>query len=776
MRLWLKWVLGIAVMVILLVAGAAIYVSRLDPTAHDAMIRNAVRDATGRELETDGEVRLRLLPAPSMEAAGVRFSNAPWASQPDMARVKLARIQIAWLPLLKGRIVMKKVVIIEPEIFLETDAKGRTNWEFKPADEQAEVASTEKAPEGLGLSINSVQIENARVTYRNNQTQKTIDVVVDELLAESTTPVTPVNVRLRASYQNLPIELDGRWGDRGAFLSNEPLEPDLKGKLGDAEFTVKGAVEKPLQGKGLKLDIGFQTESTKWLTDLAGIDLGEFGPLEAKARLRRRKGEIDIEGIELSARPRDAELDLKGSIASVMSAPKPDLEFTLSAKTLRQLYTPLPDVGPVKVSASVGSRGDFVEVKTFKATAGENDLEGSMTVDLGSKPPSARAKLRAEIVHLDQLTPSPADPNERTKEPSPDDGRIFSDEPLPFASLAEVNADIDFAAKNLVGPRFTLSDVRLELKLKNKNLTVKPAFQVAGGSVSGRINVDAGQQPATIALTLNGKKVELGAISEELRGEKLLDGGLTDIKIDVNANGDSLRAIMAGLDGDVSIAIGEGNLRNDHLDRFGGDIFMGLLSSVVPTSEQETTTTVRCAVGRFSARDGFATADQTVVIETDKVMLKGGGTVDLASERLDMGGNIAARKGVRVGAGTLSSLVRVQGTLAEPKLATDLKGVVTAGAKVGAAIATMGISVVAEDVFGDSKGDPHPCKTALARKFEPRERGSKRDPIIALPGGKNAQEDAVAAEKGGEEAVHEAVEEPSKDLEAIGSGIKSLFK
>ena len=105
-------------------------------------------------------------------------------------------------------------------------------------------------------------------------------------------------------------------------------------------------------------------------------------------------------------------------------------------------------------------------------------------------------------------------------------------------------------------------------------------------------------------------------------------------------------------------------------------------------------------------------------METDKVLLKGSGLIDLKTEELDLGANLAARKGIRIGAGALSSLVRVQGTLAQPLLGTNLTGVAKQGARVGIAFATAGLSLLAEGVYGRISEDEHPCQTALARRIE----------------------------------------------------------
>ena len=79
----------------------------------------------------------------------------------------------------------------------------------------------------------------------------------------------------------------------------------------------------------------------------------------------------------------------------------------------------------------------------------------------------------------------------------------------------------------------------------------------------------------------------------------------------------------------------------------------------MPNDDKDGSTQFNCGVLRFAIQEGDAIADQTLVLETEKVLLKGGGLVDLKTEELDLGAVIwVAREGIRLGAGTLSSLVQ----------------------------------------------------------------------------------------------------------------------
>jgi len=1048
MRLWIKVLIGALALVLVLVAGAALFISQLDPNQYRGEIADLVEDATGRELHLGGDLRIKLLPVLSVEANDVTFANAPWASQPDMVRAKRVRADVALLPLLKGRIVVQHFVAIELEVFLETDAEGRGNWQFGDEDaSSAETGVDTGAPSGeLDIVVTQIRIEKAGLDYLDGKTRSATVLDVDELKLGTERVGGRLALTLRATYQDLPVTLDGRLGTADAIRRNQPIEVDLKGALGDADFTVQGAVGKPLQGKDLRLDVTLKSESTKKITDVAGAEVEEIGPVDLElrlleeggyfhldpitvsARLRstdarisgsvknialgvlsgsagantqnkpvkvdlegslgelrfsvvgdvgnpvegkdlrlnvaletkstrpltelagvefeeigpvnltltlleqgghydiddikitarprdtearmsgsvknlvldldgaegQRKpakvnlegalgearftvtgdvgkpmegkdlrlnvaletkstkpltelagvefeevgpvhlkltlieqhghydfndiqltarprdfdvsvsgsvknfvldldgekaqtkpatvnvkgtiggarfsvagdvarpmqgkdlrlkvalqtkstrpftelagveveelgpldvaltviekgGRFDLDGVNLKAWPRDADVAIKGSVKDVAGNPRLDLDVALAAKTLRQLDKTLPDAGPVSVSAKVRSRGKVVEIRDLVAKVGKSDLSGSVTVDTSGELPRVSAKLRASVIDLAELVP-PADKSDTgAAAEMPRKRKIFPGDPLPLDALKKANGNIELAVDRLITPKLTLYKVNVAARLDNGNLTVKPAAHIAGGTVGATIGIDARTKPAKFTVDVDAKKVSIGALTKEIRGFETSKGLDSNLKMKLSGQGDSVRALMGGLDGDIRLEIGEGHLNNDVLDRVGAGLLTQIIGIAVPTDEKDKTTTFNCGVVRFAVKEGDAIADETLVMETDKVLLKGGGLIDLKTEDLDLGASLAARKGIRIGAGTLSSLVRVKGTLAEPQLGTDLKRMVKTGAKVGIAVATVGLSLLAESVYGYISEDDHPCQTALARQIE----------------------------------------------------------
>ena len=940
MRPWIKVLIGALALVLVLVAGGALFISQVDPNEYRGAIADVVEGATGRELRVAGNLRIKLLPVPSMEANDVTFANAPWASQPHMVRATRVRAELALLPLLKGRIVVDRFVAIEPEVFLETDADGRGNWQF--GEEGASSAETGVAggapPEALDIIVSQVRIEKAGLAYLDGKTNNKTILAVDELTIGTERQGGRVALSLRAAYQGLPVTLDGTFGAARAILRNQPIDVDMRGTLGEADFSVRGTVGKPLQGRNVRLDVGLKSNSTKNITDvagveveevgpvdlklglleeggqihldpvrvsarprdidvrvsgsvknialhlltggpgakaqskpvkvdlegnfgdarfsvvgdvgnpiemrdlrldvafasestrsmtalagiefeeigpvdltltllgkggvynlddikmtarprdtdarmsgsvknlvigldgkkargkpakvnlegalgeagfavtgdigkpmegkelrlnvavetkstrlltkLAGVDVEEVGPFDLKLRVMEKDGRFDLDAIDLTARPRHAEVAIKGSVVDVIDNPRPDLAVSMAAKTLRQLHEALPGAGPVRVSAKVRLVGQVVEIRNLVAKVGKSDLSGSVTVDASRKRPTVSAKLRASLIDLVELVPPADKPDTGAAAQQPSDGKMFPGDTLPLDALEKANGNIEFAVDRLITSKLTLDRVKVSARLDNGNLSVKPAAHIAGGTVSATIGIDTRTRPSKFAADVVAKKVSIGALTKEIRGYETSKGLDSNLNMKLRGQGDSVRALMGGLDGDIRLEIGQGRLNNDVLDRVGADLLTQIVGAAVPTDEKDKATTFKCGVVRFAVKDGDAIADETLVMETEKVLLVGGGLVDLKTEDLDLGAKLAARKGIRIGAGALSSLVRVQGTLAEPQLGTDLTGVVKTGARVGIAVATVGLSLIAESVYGQISKDDYPCQTALARPIE----------------------------------------------------------
>lgn len=123
---------ALAGLVLVLIAAVVIVPSMIDWNGYKGLIAAEVKKATGRNLTIAGDVSVSLLPAPVLTADQVAISSIDGAQSPDLAAVRSVEVRIALAPLLGGKIKIETVRLVEPQVFLEVLADGRSSWTITP--------------------------------------------------------------------------------------------------------------------------------------------------------------------------------------------------------------------------------------------------------------------------------------------------------------------------------------------------------------------------------------------------------------------------------------------------------------------------------------------------------------------------------------------------------------------------------------------------------------------------------------------------------------------
>src|SRR3546814_4790342 len=78
-----------ALLVVALAVAGVVVVQNMDFNQYKGLIAAKVKEATGRDLAINGDLKLDILTlSPSLVVNDVRFANAEWGSRPDMAVVE----------------------------------------------------------------------------------------------------------------------------------------------------------------------------------------------------------------------------------------------------------------------------------------------------------------------------------------------------------------------------------------------------------------------------------------------------------------------------------------------------------------------------------------------------------------------------------------------------------------------------------------------------------------------------------------------------------------
>jgi uncharacterized protein involved in outer membrane biogenesis len=401
---------------------------------------------------------------------------------------------------------------------------------------------------------------------------------------------------------------------------------------------------------------------------------------------------------------------LEGSVAEPIDARGLDLKLTAETTSLETLSpltgVELPAVEPASFDGRIVETDGVFRIDGLELTAGESVVSGELVFDPRGERPSLSGRLSSPSIDLSALAGDDA-----SSEAAPDpDGRVFSADPLPLDLLRIVDADVAVEVARIRGGGVEIEDVKLRARLENGRLRVDPlSTRVAGGELSGAIDFDARAGRPELAIEAKGREIGFGRLISDIGGRDLGQGARTDADVDLRASGDSVRALMASLDGRVDVVIGEGRLWSGWFELVGADILGQIADLAYVRGRPKEYTALRCAVLGLGFREGVVKSNREVALESDKLKVVVNGTVDLRDERIALAIRPDARVGVGLGAGDLAKLVYLAGTLAEPKTTLDLEGVLKQSAAMGLAVATFGLSYVAREIVEDR----NPCRTAM---------------------------------------------------------------
>ncbi len=694
-------------------------VKSIDFNRYKGFLTQQVRGATGRELVIAGPLELNLGLVPSVVATGVSFANMEGGSRPEMAKAERIEAEVALIPLLSRQVEVRRLVLVDADLLLEKDAKGRANWSF-PTMAAPESATAADGSPPTRFAAREVQVRNATVTYRDARAGTEDRLTVDRfVLVPEAGAAGPLAVEARGRLNHAEFDLKGTVGG----LATRPWPVQVKGSIGRTVVGVDGTVTDPMAAAGFDLRLVAQGEELAHPLALAGLEAKPVGPFKLSGRLADRAGAVALTELDAAVGRRETALvSAKGSIKDLTTATGIELSLSAESDNLAGLSglagTALPSMGPVTLAGALAGGSDTWTLSDIKATLGGSDLAGQLALSTARRPTVTGTLTAAVLSTADFATPAtkPGEKLAPTPTPPAPDGRLFPAEPLPVEALRAADLDVTLRVGRLVVGSTPLTDATVPVRLKAGRLAVGPADAgLAGGRVEGELTLDAAGKVPVAQLRLQGARVDLGRLLKD-SGTQVMTGGPAELRVSLRGKGDSPRAVMGALAGDAQLSVGEGRVANTAVDWAGGDVIMQVLGSLNPLAHADETTEMSCAVVRFVVKDGVAVADRGIAVETGKVNVIGSGAIDLRTEEIDIGITPRAREGVGLSlGGAVAGLTRVRGTLADPTVGVDEAGAARAAASVGAAVATGGLSLLGELLLDKVNGDDAPCATALGK-------------------------------------------------------------
>ncbi len=346
----IKWILtGIVTLFVAVgVAGVAI-LSTLDFEEYRGVIEAEAEKATGRRLAIDGDIDLEISLSPAIAIQDVRFANADWGSRPELLTVQKFELEVALIPLFSGEIQVKRLIVIAPDILLETDAEGRGNWEM--AGTAGDAASSGDDGEIVLPRLDNAIVRDATVTYRDGGTGESIQLSFSKMLLQRTSAAVPLEVALEGDYNGVPFKAEGAVGLLRDLDGATPYPVRLNLEIGGAALVIDGEIAEPLTGSGIDLHVQARGENLADLSAAAGAELPPIGPYDFSVQVAQDGESYQLTGLTAKI----ADSDIAGNATLALGGKRPALSGAFTSANLN-LHDLAPGDGEAAAPATTGEQ------------------------------------------------------------------------------------------------------------------------------------------------------------------------------------------------------------------------------------------------------------------------------------------------------------------------------------------------------------------------------------------------------------------------------------
>jgi AsmA family protein len=339
--------------------------------------------------------------------------------------------------------------------------------------------------------------------------------------------------------------------------------------------------------------------------------------IAAQGHLNGRETTFTLDGEPLATTARDkpyhfnfderssgSHLNGHGTVPQPFDFRMLEATFEASGADLKDLYylagVSLPNTAAYHLSGKITRHDDSIKLNDLTATTGQSDVQATISSQTDSENRAhLEVTLHSRRLRLADIGPRATGGADAAKT------SVVPDKPLHLDGLRRGDSVITLHAHEI---------------------------EAAGASfpVTAHLKIDAKPDTPTVSLDLDIVDVPVGKLSHKDPAQPPLDG-LLQGHIILTGHGHSTRELAATANGTVTATLPQGAIRASLAELMGID-FRGL---GLMLTKNKADTPIRCAVARFQAHQGTLTA-QTLVVDTEPVVITGSGTIQLPTEALDL--------------------------------------------------------------------------------------------------------------------------------------------
>ena len=603
----LAWSAGALVCLVVVGAGALYFFLTSD------YLRNRLEghagDYTGRKTRiaafSIGWVPSGWDPVANVQLDGVEIANAEWAKTPHMLKVERVDFDLRLWPLLKGDLVLPRLVLRKPEVEVEVGDKEQLNWSMGEAPGPVAVAKAIEPDSRYGTPlIGQIEITGGRLGYRDSKRKLELDGTVTTATGKAGDQ-PQAELALKGTLEGQPLAVRFTGGSILMLRDTErPYPLDLDVTFGATRLKAKGTVHDPFKWTGADVDLTLSGPNLSDIYPLLGIPGPPTPPFVITGKLDREPGMWKF----VRSKWRVGESDLSGEV-TIDERKKPEF---LTARLVSQKLV-FEDLAPL-----IGA-------------------PPARKVNVSPKQAATQQQLEAT-------------------------GDLFPNVPLHIEKLRAMNMDVTLDAKRVIAPPWLpVQALSFRVVILNGVATVRPLTMavLGGGAIKGELAMDARTDAPAVRADLRFGEIEFKNFFRESRYFDATQGKLQG-HLALAGTGRSLAQVMSTADGHFALALGNGSVSSLMVSLAGLQIFDALVLYVTGDNRIP----IKCAMGRLNFKHGAVTFERTL-LDTQKSVLYVQGQASLLAQVVKAEVN-AHRKGFDLL--DLHGTVRIDGKLRNPQV------------------------------------------------------------------------------------------------------------
>lgn len=643
-------ILGLTILGLLLVIVALGFALThlFDPNDYKEEIRQLARDKAGLELQINGDIGWSLFPWLGLELHETTLASTRAPQQP-FAELRMLGLSVRVLPLLRREVQMSDISIQGLNLTLSRDENGIGNWEGvgqppeqdAPTDaEPAPIAEPERAEKAdakparpLRLDIDSLNINDARVTYNDAKSGQQFSAEGIELSTGAIREGSPIPLKLNAFFgSNQPV-MRARTELQGTLRFDNQLQ---RYQLEDLRLSGEASGE-PLQGKTLSFTAQGQLQA-----DLVA-QVAEWTSLKFTANQLRGLGEIKLRDLQ-------EQFKLAGTLSIAQFNGREFLESIGQQLPPMAANTALSKIE--LVTRLTGTQSSLM-LEELNLTLDDSTFTGQVGISDFAKQ-ALRAQLKGDRLNLDHyLPPTKTDPARAARQsevkkteaaaigsgtsplPEKPTQLAWSNESmLPLGPLRALDTNINLSIASLTAMKLPFEAFSLAANSANGLLTLE---QLRSNLYNGRVELTArlDARPDIPLITSQQRIVHIPIDRLlESQGQQVTIKGLLNLDSDLSTRGQSQKAWIDNLNGKVGFVIDNGVLLDANLEQQLCTAIATLNRKPLTSEPRSKDTPFRELKGNLNLRNGVA-SNPDLKVSIPGLTVNGNGDVDLRVLSMD---------------------------------------------------------------------------------------------------------------------------------------------